>query len=56
MEIKRRQSPEVVKEKYIRIATDYNAGMRVKEIAKRNDCSVETVHYALRKLVKEGNK
>jgi len=50
MKIKRRQTPEIVIEKYLRIATDYNAGLPVKVIAERNDCSVETVYHALKRV------
>jgi transposase len=53
MKIKRRRfAPQELKEVYIRIATDYNSGMLVKDIAKRYHRSRATVYYALKKAAK----
>ena len=51
MKVKRRRSPKIIKEKYVRIATDYNGGIKVKDIARRNKCSVQTVYNALKKVI-----
>ena len=51
MEVKRRQTEKVVKNRHTSIATDYNAGLPVKEIAEKHGVSVATVYYALKKVV-----
>ncbi len=40
----------------VKIATDYNAGILVKDIAAKYGITPEAVYYTLKKLAKEGNE
>jgi DNA invertase Pin-like site-specific DNA recombinase len=52
MRINRRRTEKKVKDRYIRIATDYNAGFKIREIMVRNKCSKQTVYNAINFVVK----
>jgi hypothetical protein len=48
-----RQNRQEITERDIRMVTDYNAGIKVKEIFKRYSCGASSLYNALNKVIKK---
>lgn len=46
-----RRNPKIIKEKHLKIVSDYKAGLPIREIAKRNKCSIGLIYYVIHKVV-----